>query len=170
MKRLFSNYIKNNIKSYRDLPFCLYQIQNKFRDEIRPRFGLMRAREFIMKDAYSFDLDEKQAKQSYEKMRFIYQAIFSRLGVPFRIVKADSGEIGGDLSEEFHILADHGEDELLFTDSFAANREICPVAVSEEVLSKESFCLSKNYGRVSYPRNKNNRTTFSFFKNFLKIN
>ncbi|MDE0519001.1 MAG: proline--tRNA ligase, partial [Bdellovibrionales bacterium] len=125
-EEVISNYIKNNINSYRDLPFCLYQIQNKFRDEIRPRFGLMRAREFIMKDAYSFDLNEEQAKESYKKMESVYQAIFSRLDIPFRAVKADSGEIGGDLSEEFHILAEHGEDELLFTDSFAANKEICP--------------------------------------------
>ncbi len=133
-----SDYVKNNIKSYRDLPFCLYQIQSKFRDEIRPRFGLMRAREFIMKDAYSFDLDEEKAKKSYEKMRSIYQAIFSRLGVPFRVVKADSGEIGGDQSEEFHILADHGEDELLLTDSFAANKEVCPVFSSPEASTVKS--------------------------------
>lgn len=135
-EEVISDYVKNNIQSYRDLPFCLYQIQTKFRDEIRPRFGLMRAREFIMKDAYSFDLDEEQAKVSYEKMRSIYQAVFSRLGVPFRVVKADSGEIGGDQSEEFHILADHGEDELFVTDSFAANKEVCPVFTSSELSSK----------------------------------
>ncbi len=126
-EEVISDYVKNNIKSYRDLPFCLYQIQTKFRDEIRPRFGLMRAREFIMKDAYSFDPDEELAKKSYMKIREVYTNIFSRLTVPFRIVKADSGEIGGDQSEEFHILADHGEDELLLTDSFSANREVCPV-------------------------------------------
>ncbi|MDE0118683.1 MAG: proline--tRNA ligase [Bdellovibrionales bacterium] len=134
-EEVISNYVKNNINSYRDLPFCLYQIQNKFRDEIRPRFGLMRAREFLMKDAYSFDLNEEQAKESYKKMESVYQAIFSRLNIPFRTVKADSGEIGGDLSEEFHILAEHGEDELLFTDSFAANREVCPVYFSQEPTS-----------------------------------
>lgn len=137
-EEVISDYVKNNIRSYRDLPFCLYQIQTKFRDEIRPRFGLMRAREFIMKDAYSFDLDEEQAKVSYEKMRSIYQAVFSRLGVPFRVVKADSGEIGGDQSEEFHILADHGEDELFVTDSFAANKEVCPVFAPSEVSSPVS--------------------------------
>ena len=137
-EEVISDYVKNNIKSYRDLPFCLYQIQSKFRDEIRPRFGLMRAREFIMKDAYSFDLDEEKAKQSYEKMRSVYQAIFSRLGVPFRVVKADSGEIGGDQSEEFHILADHGEDELFLTDSFAANKEVCPVFSSSKTAAVKS--------------------------------
>ncbi len=125
-EEVISDYVKNHIKSYKDLPFCLYQIQTKFRDEIRPRFGLLRAREFIMKDAYSFDENEQQAKESYKKMREVYTRIFSRLNVPFRVVKADSGEIGGDQSEEFHILAEHGEDELLFTDSFAVNKEICP--------------------------------------------
>jgi len=130
-EEVISDYVKNNINSYRDLPFCLYQIQTKFRDEIRPRFGLMRAREFIMKDAYSFDVDAHQSRKSYQMMRLVYEAVFSRLGVSFRIVKADSGEIGGDQSEEFHILADHGEDELLLTDSFAANKEVCP-ALPEE--------------------------------------
>jgi len=131
-EEVISTYAKKNIKSYRDLPFCFYQIQTKFRDEIRPRFGLMRAREFIMKDAYSFDSTEEQAKKSYQKMKAVYDAIFSRLNTPFRIVKADSGEIGGDLSEEFHILASHGEDELLLNDSFAANKEICPVFIPED--------------------------------------
>ena len=127
-EEVICDYVKNNIQSYRDLPFCLYQIQTKFRDEIRPRFGLMRAREFIMKDAYSFDLNKNQAEKSYQQMREIYTNIFSRLKVPFRVVKAKSGEIGGDKSEEFHILADHGEDELLFTDSVAFNKEMSPIA------------------------------------------
>ena len=120
------DYVKSQINSWRDLPFCLYQIQTKFRDEIRPRFGLLRAKEFIMKDAYSFDPDEQSAKASYQKMRKAYQAIFKRVGASFRAVKADSGEIGGDQSEEFHILAEHGEDELIFTDTFAINREMRP--------------------------------------------
>ena len=164
-EEVISDYVKNSIKSYRDLPFCLYQIQNKFRDEIRPRFGLMRAREFIMKDAYSFDLDEERAKRSYEKMKSIYQAVFSRLGVPFRVVKADSGEIGGDLSEEFHILADHGEDELLFTDSFAANKEVCPVAVSEGVVPLESSENIETMEEFSTPGIK----TIEQLSRFLKI-
>ena len=164
-EEVISDYVKNSIKSYRDLPFCLYQIQNKFRDEIRPRFGLMRAREFIMKDAYSFDLDEERAKQSYEKMRSIYQAVFSRLSVPFRVVKADSGEIGGDLSEEFHILADHGEDELLFTDSFAANKEVCPVVASEELAPLESSENLEAMEEFSTPGIK----TIEQLSQFLKI-
>ena len=125
-EEVISDYVKNHIQSYRDLPFCLYQIQTKFRDEIRPRFGLLRAKEFIMKDAYSFDLNEAEAEKTYLKMRQAYQNIFTRLGLPFRVVKADSGEIGGDRSEEFHILAEHGEDELLFTDTMAFNKEMHP--------------------------------------------
>jgi prolyl-tRNA synthetase len=108
-----TDYVRKDVKSYRDLPVTLFQIQTKFRDEIRPRFGLLRGREFIMKDAYSFDLTEGRAKKSYEVMYGVYQAIFSRLGVNFRIVEADTGNIGGSLSHEFQILADSGEDQLL---------------------------------------------------------
>ena len=122
-EEVISDYVKNNINSYRDLPFCLYQIQTKFRDEIRPRFGLMRAKEFIMKDAYSFDLEEPQALNRYQLFRKAYQKIFSRLEVKFYIVPADSGEIGGNKSEEFLILAEHGETELLVTDSSAITKE-----------------------------------------------
>ncbi len=130
-EEVVSDYAKAHIKSYRDLPLRLYQIQTKFRDEIRPRFGLLRAKEFIMKDAYSFDATPSQALESYKKMRSIYESIFSRLNVPFRIVSADSGEIGGKYSEEFHILADSGEDELLLTDSFASTRDLCPVIFNQ---------------------------------------
>ena len=129
------DYAKHFIKSYKDMPVCFYQIQIKFRDEIRPRFGLLRSKEFIMKDAYSFDLNESEAIESYKKMREVYEAVFSRLGLSFRVVSADSGEIGGQLSEEFHLLADNGEDELLVTDSFASNKEICPVQPAEEKVS-----------------------------------
>ena len=132
-EEVITDYVKNNIQSWRDLPFCLYQIQTKFRDEIRPRFGLMRAKEFIMKDAYSFDLTEEKAKEHYQKTRSVYNNIFSRLGVPFRVVRADSGEIGGEQSEEFHILAEHGEDELIFTDNFSANREMYPSAQAGDI-------------------------------------
>ena len=132
-EEVITDFVRNNIKSYRDLPFCLYQIQTKFRDEIRPRFGLMRAKEFIMKDAYSFDLTAKCARQSYQRLRSAYDRIFSRLGVPFRVVKADSGEIGGDQSEEFHILAEHGESELIWTDNFSANKEMYPSAKAGDI-------------------------------------
>ena len=121
-----SEYIKRDIQSYKDLPLCVYQIQTKFRDEIRPRFGLLRAKEFIMKDAYSFDCDETAAQKSYQKMRGVYQKIFSRAGLPFYIVKADSGEIGGPLSEEFHIPAKHGEEELLTAGDYAVSKSLNP--------------------------------------------
>ncbi|MBX7230883.1 MAG: proline--tRNA ligase [Bdellovibrionales bacterium] len=128
-EEVVTDFVRQQIKSYRDFPFNLYQIQTKFRDEIRPRFGLMRGREFVMKDAYSFDLDFENAQKSYQLMKQAYQAIFDRLGIEYRVVQADTGSIGGNQSEEFHILASSGEDELLVSDqgSFAANVEICPV-------------------------------------------
>ena len=112
--------------SYKELPINLYQIQTKFRDEIRPRFGVMRCREFLMKDAYSFDIDEKGMEKSYENMKDAYVSIFNDIGLDYRIVKADAGNIGGDISEEFHIIADSGEDLLAISDSsdFAANVEV----------------------------------------------
>lgn len=128
-EEVITDYVRREVKSYRDLPINLYQIQTKYRDEVRPRFGLLRGREFIMKDAYSFDVDEASAKQSYQLMFEAYCAIFKKLGVNFVSVKADSGNIGGNLSEEFHILAESGEDALLVSEGgkFAANVEVCPV-------------------------------------------
>ena len=112
--------------SYKELPINLYQIQTKFRDEIRPRFGVMRAREFLMKDAYSFDISQSGLQKSYEEMRKAYIRIFDDIGLNYRIVSADGGNIGGDKSEEFHIIADSGEDLLALSDEseFAANVEI----------------------------------------------
>ncbi len=122
------DYIRNDVKSYKDLPRNLYQIQTKYRDEIRPRFGLMRGREFSMKDAYSFDVDQAGALKTYQQMYEAYQAIFNRLGVEYRIVQADAGNIGGSQTHEFQLLADAGEDSLLVSDTtdFAANIEVCP--------------------------------------------
>ena len=121
-----TDYIRNDLKSYRDLPKNLYQIQTKYRDEIRPRFGLMRGREFSMKDAYSFDKDQASALKSYESMYDAYKAIFNRLGLNYRIVQADAGNIGGSQTHEFQLLADAGEDALLVCEEsdFAANVEI----------------------------------------------
>ncbi len=104
-----TDIFRKHIQSYKDLPINLYQIQWKFRDEIRPRFGIMRGREFLMKDAYSFDLDQEAAEETYKKYYKLYLNIFKKLGVTAIPVKADNGEIGGDLSHEFHILADTGE-------------------------------------------------------------
>ncbi len=113
-EEVITDLFRNNVQSYRDLPLALYQIQTKFRDEIRPRFGLMRGREFMMKDCYSFDVDKDAALKSYENMKAAYNRIFSRLGLDYRMVVADSGNIGGNHSHEFHVLADTGEDELIF--------------------------------------------------------
>ena len=123
-----TDYIRHDIKSYRDLPRNLYQIQTKYRDEIRPRFGLMRGREFVMKDAYSFDVDTESALKSYQNMYDAYKAIFDSVGLNYRIVQADAGNIGGSQTHEFQLLAEAGEDHLLVSDSsdFAANIEVCP--------------------------------------------
>ncbi len=116
---------RHAVRSYRDLPLCLYQIQSKFRDEVRPRYGLMRGREFIMKDAYSFHADEQSLDEMYWKMYDAYRAIFSRCGLEFRPVEADSGTIGGDVTHEFHVLADSGEDTIAYCTQcdYAANLE-----------------------------------------------
>lgn len=127
-EEVVTDYVRKDVKSYRDLPANLYQIQTKYRDEIRPRFGLMRGREFIMKDAYSFDVDEASALKSYDLMYDGYKAIFDRIGVRYRIVQADAGAIGGSKTHEFQLLADAGEDHLMVcgTCDFAANIEIAP--------------------------------------------
>lgn len=135
-----TDYVRNDVKSYRDLPRNLYQIQTKYRDEIRPRFGLMRGREFSMKDAYSFDLDKAGALKSYDLMYEAYRAIFDRLGLKYRIVQADAGNIGGSQTHEFQLLADAGEDALLVSDSsdFAANIEVCPAIDFEPHVSLDT--------------------------------
>lgn len=124
-EEVITDIVRKNIRSYREVPVNLYQIQTKFRDEIRPRFGLMRGREFIMKDAYSFDSTEEGAQQAYEKMHYAYHRIFSRCGLRFRAVEADTGTIGGSFSHEFMVLADTGEDTIVICQkcSYAANME-----------------------------------------------
>jgi prolyl-tRNA synthetase len=136
------------IRSYRQLPLNLYQIQTKFRDEIRPRFGLMRGREFIMKDAYSFHTDEASLKETYQAMDRAYRNIFRRCGLEFRPVEADSGAIGGSGSQEFMILADAGEDEILYTENgdYAANVEKAVSLPADAVASPFS-----NYEKVATP-------------------
>jgi prolyl-tRNA synthetase len=119
---------RRELRSYKQLPVNYYQINTKFRDEIRPRFGVMRAREFVMKDAYSFHLDQASLDSTYERMAEAYTRIFTRLGLRFRKVDAHGGEIGGSKSQEFHVLADSGEDQIAWCegDSFAANVELAP--------------------------------------------
>jgi prolyl-tRNA synthetase len=127
-EEIITDLARRELKSYRQLPVSYYQIQTKFRDEIRPRFGLMRAREFVMKDAYSFHMDQASLDRTYDAMAAAYGRIFTRLGLRFRTVEADSGEIGGSRSQEFHVLADSGEDAIAYcdTDGFAANIEMAP--------------------------------------------
>ncbi|MEQ6342347.1 MAG: proline--tRNA ligase [Gammaproteobacteria bacterium] len=125
-EEVITDLIRREIRSYKQLPSNFYQIQTKFRDETRPRFGVMRAREFIMKDAYSFHLDQTSLQETYDLMHQTYTRIFTRLGLEFRPVEADTGSIGGRYSHEFHVLADSGEDAIAFCDScnYAANVEM----------------------------------------------
>src|SRR6202042_776359 len=124
-EEVITDIARRELKSYRQLPVNFYQIQTKFRDEVRPRFGVMRAREFIMKDAYSFHLDQPSLTAGYRAMYDAYTRIFTRTGLKFRAVRADSGAIGGDVSQEFHVLAASGEDAIVFSDGddYAANLE-----------------------------------------------
>jgi prolyl-tRNA synthetase len=124
-EEVITDIARRELRSYKQLPVNFYQIQTKFRDEIRPRFGVMRAREFIMKDAYSFHVDQASLEIGYRKMHAAYTAIFERLGLRFRVVDADSGEIGGSRSQEFHVLADSGEDAIAWSDedNYASNVE-----------------------------------------------
>ena len=127
-EEVMTDIARRELKSYRQLPVTWYQIQTKFRDEIRPRFGVMRAREFVMKDAYSFHLDQASLEKTYKDMADAYARIFTRLGLTFRSVEADSGAIGGSASREFHVLAESGEDAIAYCDGndFAVNLELAP--------------------------------------------
>jgi prolyl-tRNA synthetase len=125
-EEVITDLVRNELRSYKQLPANFYQIQTKFRDEIRPRFGIMRSREFLMKDAYSFHLTQESLHQTYEIMYQAYSAIFQRMGLDFRPVLADTGSIGGSHSHEFHVLAESGEDDIAFSteSDFAANIEM----------------------------------------------
>ena len=138
-EEVITDIARQELQSHKDLPKTFYQIQTKFRDEIRPRFGVMRGREFLMKDAYSFDLDEDGMNKSYQAMKECYQKIFDEIGFEYKIVKADSGAIGGNMSEEFHVIADSGEDTLVFNDSdFSSNIELLDERLKLEIESKIS--------------------------------
>ncbi|MBP2675013.1 MAG: prolyl-tRNA synthetase, partial [Deltaproteobacteria bacterium] len=141
-EEVITDLVRREVRSYRQLPLNLYQIQDKFRDEIRPRFGLMRGREFFMKDAYSFDMDEAGAKESYRKMYEAYCRIFRRMGLDFRAVEADTGNIGGSSSHEFMVIADSGEDAIVSCSScdYGANVEKaeCPVPAEGAVGSRDA--------------------------------
>ena len=125
-EEIITDYVRKELKSYKELPINYYQIQTKFRDEVRPRFGVMRAREFLMKDAYSFHLSQESLQQTYDSMYDTYCRIFERLELDYRAVNADTGSIGGSASNEFHVLADSGEDAIAFSSAsdYAANIEL----------------------------------------------
>jgi prolyl-tRNA synthetase len=152
-EEVITDIARRELRSYKQLPVNFYQIQTKFRDEIRPRFGVMRSREFIMKDAYSFDIDEAGLEASYQKMHAAYTAIFGRLGLTFRVVDADSGEIGGSKSQEFHVFADSGEDAIAYCDedNYAANIESAATlpAGGERPTATDSFTKVETPGARS---------------------
>jgi prolyl-tRNA synthetase len=157
-EEVITDIARRELRSYKQLPVNFYQIQSKFRDEIRPRFGVMRAREFLMKDAYSFDTDEAGLAESYRRMYDAYSRIFTRMGLKFRAVQADGGSIGGDTSQEFHVLADSGEDAIAFSDGddYAANLETAaavapaaPRAPASEPLCKVATPNARTIAEVS---------------------
>lgn len=149
-EEVITDVVRKEVKSYRQLPLNLYQIQTKFRDEIRPRFGVMRGREFVMKDAYSFDRDQEAALKTYDVMYDAYRRIFTRLGLNFRAVNADTGSIGGNRSHEFHVIADTGEDAIAYCPSsdYAANVEL-----AEAVCTAQRPAASKTMDKVHTPGN-----------------
>jgi len=162
-EEVITSILRHELKSYKQLPINLYQIQTKFRDEIRPRFGVMRSREFLMKDAYSFNLDEKSLDESYQLMFETYNNIFNRLGLKFRSVFADTGSIGGSASQEFHVLAESGEDQIFYSDQsdYAANLEL-----AEALSPKEERPNSNNkMSIVDTPQQR----TIADIVDFLKI-
>ncbi len=163
-EEVITDIARRELKSYRQLPINYYQIQTKFRDEIRPRFGVMRAREFIMKDAYSFHIDQDSLeKDGYRVMHDAYSAIFERLGLQFRVVDADSGEIGGSRSQEFHVMADSGEDAIAWSDDddFASNVETAPTLPP----AGDPAPPSQDFEKVSTP----NARTIEALTKMLKV-
>jgi len=144
-EEVITDIARRELRSYKQLPVNFYQIQTKFRDEIRPRFGVMRAREFLMKDAYSFHVDEASLDEGYRLMYDAYSRIFTRLGLKFRAVQADSGSIGGSASQEFHVLADSGEDAIVFSDGddYAANLEMAVAVAPQAPRAAASAALKK---------------------------
>ncbi len=144
-EEVITDIVRREINSYKQLPLNFYQIQTKFRDEIRPRFGVMRAREFLMKDAYSFHTNLESLEKTYAQMHQAYSNIFTRLGLKFRAVKADSGAIGGDGSQEFHVLADSGEDGLAYCENsdYAANVELAEALPAANTRADPSHALKE---------------------------
>ncbi len=161
-EEVITSLFKNEIKSYKQLPVNLYQIQTKFRDEIRPRFGIMRAREFLMKDAYSFHIDTESLEETYNCMFQTYKKIFEKVGLNFRAVLADTGNIGGSKSHEFHVLAESGEDSIAYNSSgsYSANLEMVPVALSKQ----PNKIKNKEVEKIHTPGIKSISEVCDFFK------
>jgi prolyl-tRNA synthetase len=159
-EEVITDLVRNELKSYKQLPMTFYQIQTKFRDEIRPRFGVMRSREFIMKDAYSFHIDQQSLQDTYDDMHTAYSNVFNRLGLDFRPVIADNGSIGGNASHEFHVLAESGEDDIAFSDSsdFAANIEMAAALPPEG----DRAAATKSLEKVATPDQKSIEDVCSF--------
>ncbi len=161
-EEVITDFARNEIRSYKQLPICFYQIQSKFRDEIRPRFGVMRAREFLMKDAYSFHMDEDSLGETYDRMYQAYSEIIRRIGLQFRAVEADSGAIGGNTSHEFQVLANSGEDRILFCpdSEYAANVEQAEAVVGND----ERAAPTQEQEKVSTPDAKSIAEVAQFLK------
>jgi prolyl-tRNA synthetase len=162
-EEIITDFARHELRSYKQLPVTYYQIQTKFRDEIRPRFGVMRSREFIMKDAYSFHADQASLTETYQVMHQAYTNIFNRLGLKFRAVVADSGSIGGAVSHEFHVLADSGEDAIAFSNGsdYAANVETATALVTEQALEP----AHEKFEKVATPTQK----TIAEVSEFLNV-
>ena len=164
-EEIITSLVRNEIKSYKQLPANFYQIQSKFRDEIRPRFGIMRAREFLMKDAYSFHVDQKCLTKTYELMHQAYSSIFDRVKLKYRSVLADTGNIGGSTSHEFHVLADSGEDSIAYNEegTFSANLEMVPIIRDTE--QKQVLDKIGSFKEIATP----DQHTMDEVSSFLKI-
>ncbi len=164
-EEVITDLVKKNVKSYKELPLTLYQIHLKFRDEMRPRFGLMRAKEFIMKDAYSFDADEKGLDESYKKMKHAYENIFKRLGFDFKFIKAEAGEIGGNYSEELMVFSEYGEDKIVICNNcgYAASIDEAE-SVSDYNDSLVESCRQPRMTKLSTPDKKSIEEVAEYLK------
>jgi prolyl-tRNA synthetase len=164
-EEIVTDLVRRAVRSYRELPFNLYQIQTKFRDEVRPRFGLMRGREFIMKDAYSFHTDVDDCKREYDNMVLTYRRIFDRCGLKYRPVEADTGTIGGSLSHEFQVLAESGEDAIVSCNScdYAANLEKAAVK-ADQPAARDLTAEAPSFEKVSTPGKKSVAEVAEFLK------
>lgn len=164
-EEVITDLVKKNVRSYKELPLTLYQIHLKFRDEMRPRFGLMRAKEFIMKDAYSFDADEAGLAESYGKMRTAYINIFNRLGFDFKFIKAEAGEIGGDYSEELMVFSEYGEDRIVLCEGcgYAGSIDEAPAVPASGATAQDS-CRQPRMAKLETPGKKSVEEVSGYLK------